>query len=213
MSRPRTIAVLLVALAVGGCGSGGGGGAELAGRSRATSTTGAVGGQTVAPVSPEELAELARKSDEAVRAAAAGAASGSTSPTTMFDPTTHPLAPKNAQPMRQGQPRHPQADTVPVALQVDAASCAKLGSTLKVTVISEGDVDVAMIIGFADGEGHDSHSLGTTGPEGRLVLDVPISPEAPTGEAQLLVIAGAPDGRRNHNERPLQIVKATGSCA
>ena len=216
MSRLRSLIVLLlVVLVAGACGSGGRT-ADLAseakdGGTETTPTTSPGPEQTVAPVSQEDLAELARKSDEAVRVAAAG--EGGTTATTVFDPASHPLAPKNPQPMRYGQPRHPQADTVPVALRVDAASCAKLGSTLKVTVTSEPDVDIAMIIGFADGNGYDSQSLGTTGPEGRLVLDLPISPEAPTGDAQLMVIAGAPDGRRNHNERELQIVKATGTCA
>lgn len=209
MSWLRPLSLLAV-LAVGGCGSrGAGGGADLAGSSHvATSTTVAATGQGNSPASPAELAEQARQSAAVAGAGGVGAPGGTTSPTTGFDPASYPLAPKNPQPMRQGQPRHPQADTVPVALQVDAASCAELGSTLKVTITSEPDVDVAAIVGFSDGESHGAQGLGTTGLEGRLVLYLEIASDAPTGDADLLVVAAAPDQRRNHSEAVVEIVKA-----
>lgn len=202
---------LFAALAVGACGSGGaGGGAELAARSQVTtSTTEAFPGQRTAPVSAAELAEQARQTAAPAGALGAGAAGGSSASAGAFDPASHPLAPKNPQPMRQGQPRHPQADAVPVALQVSAASCATLGSTLKVTITSEPDVDVAAIVGFSDGESHGAQGLGTTGVEGQLVLYLEIASEAPTGDADLLVVAAAPDQRRNHAEAVVKIVKGT----
>lgn len=211
MNRSLATAAVLVTLAVGGCGSGARGtGAELAGRPHATtSTTEAAAGQRTVPVSRAELAEQARQSAAVAGVIGAGAAGGSSASAGAFDPASHPLAPKNPQPMRQGQPRHPQADTVPVALQVSAASCATVGSTLKVTITSEPDVDVAAIVGFSDGESHGAQGLGTTGVEGQLVLYLEIASEAPTGDADLLVVAAAPDQRRNHAEAVVKIVKGT----
>lgn len=206
MTRVRGIvAGLVVVLAAGACG-GGGNDPELAETSQSTTSAPRASVANLESMTPEQLAS------EVARQAQTASPSSGSAPTTLFDPAAHPLAPKNPQPMRNGQSRHPQADTVPVALQVDAPSCAKLGSTMRVTVTSEPDVDVAMIIGYSDDKAYESQNLGTTGPEGRLVLEIAVSPEAPPGDAELLTVAGAPDGRRNHVERNLRIVNNTGSC-
>lgn len=121
--------------------------------------------------------------------------------------------PSTTTPLRQGQVQNPNAGTEPVPLTVKSASCARLSGSLQVTITSESDVDVAVIIAFHDNKAHDSQAMGTTGPEGMLVLDVPISADAPVGDARLLVAAGAPDGRRNTASRSLTIVSAHGSCS
>lgn len=208
MRRFRVVvASLVILLAAGACGGGGNATSSEAKRQLTTTSAPSATVADLQSMTPEQLAA------EVARQAQTASPSGGSTPTTLFDPATHPLAPKNPQPMRNGQPRHPQADTVPVALQVDAPSCAKLGSSMRVTVTSEPDVDVAMIIGYSDDKAYESQSLGTTGPEGRLVLEIAISPEAPAGSAELLTVAGAPDGRRNHVERNLRIVNTTGSCS
>lgn len=136
-----------------------------------------------------------------------------TDPSGMSPGSAPPGVPKPPHsPLRYGTQQHPDPENNPVPLQVESATCATLGDVLTVTIISEADVDVAAVIGYSDGKGHESQALGTTGDNGRLVLDMPIATDAPEGPAWLMVVAGAADGRRNHNERQLQIVKATGSC-
>lgn len=152
------------------------------------------------------------KTDSAKSKAADGSAAGEKADSlTGSGGPQYPDVPTST-PLRQGQVQNPNADTEPVPLTVESNSCARLGGTLRVTVISEADVDVAAIIAFRDNGAHESQSIGTTGPEGRLVLDVPVSADAPTGDARLMVAAGAPDGRRNSSSRAVTIVSAGASC-
>lgn len=207
------VVVMIAALAFGACG-GGGEKSDLARTAQAGPGFGAGSDANGLPPTGGEAepdAAMPLAGDTAVTTEN-GAIESDGDVDGFTDPSKHPLSPSTTTPFRQGAVQNPNRDTLPVPLEVESSKCAKLGSILEVTVTSEPDVDVAMIIGYSDREGHESQSIGTTGSDGRLVLEVPISADAPTGTADLLVVAGAPDGRRNHHESELEIVPANGSC-
>jgi hypothetical protein len=120
--------------------------------------------------------------------------------------------PPGGTPLRAAAAPDPAQADVPLPLDVQAPPCVRAGSDMPVTLTTEPDVDIAMIVQFSDRRSSDgAQALGTTDANGRYSTRLVIPPTAPLGEAKLYVAAGA--GRRGATrEHVFQIVSATGSC-
>lgn len=96
-------------------------------------------------------------------------------------------------------------------LEIDAPSCARQGGVLPVTIRTEPEADVALIIAFSDGDAHEAYKLGTANKQGEFSSQLPIPPAAPRGPAKLLATVGK-ELKGNTGEKPFTVVGTTERC-
>ena len=186
-----TILVVLVALASGACGGGAtAGGAAAAPKSTTSTVPAATAAGEVGVEREPEVGGVAVPPPPALPAI--GGATATTSP------------------MRTTKAADPN-DKTPMPLAVQAPSCAARGSTLPVTLKTEPDADIGMVIAFADNQAYETSHLGTTDATGRYSTVLPIKPDVPLGEAKLLVVAGS-NGKGATAEHLITIVPLESQC-
>lgn len=85
------------------------------------------------------------------------------------------------------------------------------GRTLAVTVRTRPNADIAFAVAFSDGKGHQTQSLGQANGEGIYTTSLVITPEMPTGPANMAIASGI-GGEGAGTEFPFTVVKAGASC-
>lgn len=88
-----------------------------------------------------------------------------------------------------------QAD-FPLEVTVDPDDCATAGTPVNVRVDTTPNADVTMTMAYSDAKSHGNAITGSAGPEGSFPWEFVVPPEAPDGQARLLVQVVTADGEQ-----------------
>lgn len=144
-----------------------------------------------------------------------GPATGSPAPTPRASTNGSSVVPTTGSPgspSPSGISTSSSPGTARFRLNVEAPGCARLGVPIGVTVRTEPQADIALILSFSDGASHDSYQLGTADAQGRFFTQMAIPATAPSGPAKVLAAAGKEHLGGDAVERPFTVVEPTGSC-
>lgn len=116
-------------------------------------------------------------------------------PSSVHAASGKPLAPRGKEPSTSVTGTTNPNDTLPVTVELSPA-CGTKGSAMTATIRTEPHSGLSMAVGYSDNQAHGTYGFGDTNDQGIFVWNWVISPEAPYGEAGLLVAASTADGKR-----------------
>lgn len=112
-----------------------------------------------------------------------------------------PTAPGGEGSASPGDPAPEPEPMAPLDLAVDMSTdCWQRGQEVVITITTEPQAALAMLIAYEDARTYGQQRLGTTDAEGRFIWRVIPATDAPDGEGNFLVSASSSDGRRGNSD-------------